>query len=66
MRFNHLVSFLGWAGAYAVAQTQWPIRNDGLTTAVEWDHYSLIVNGQRLYIWSGEVHYWRVSVTVVL
>ena len=29
---------------------------------VEWDHYSLIVKGERLYMWSGEIHYWRYPV----
>lgn len=62
MRFNHFISLLCWIGACVVAQIQWPLRNDGLNSVVEWDHYSLIVNGQRTYIWSGEMHYWRVPV----
>ena len=45
----------------AVAQ-QWPIHNDGLNSVVEWDHYSLMVNGERLFFWSGEFHYWRIPV----
>jgi hypothetical protein len=45
----------------ALAQ-QWPIHDNGLNEAVEWDHYSLIVNGERLYMWSGEIHYWRLPV----
>lgn len=43
-------------------QTQWPIQNDGETDLVQWDHYSMIVNGERLFIWSGEMHYWRTPV----
>ncbi len=27
---------------------------------VGYDHYSLIVDGQRLFVWSGELHYWRL------
>ena len=27
---------------------------------VGFDHYSLIVDGQRLFLWSGEFHYWRL------
>ncbi|KAK7728882.1 hypothetical protein SLS53_009345 [Cytospora paraplurivora] len=42
--------------------TQWPLHNDGLTTVVEWDHYSFLVNGQRLFVFSGEFHYWRLPV----
>lgn len=40
----------------------WPIHNNGLTTQIEWDHYSMIVNGQRFFLWSGELHYWRIPV----
>lgn len=36
--------------------------NDGLTTDVEWDQYSLFIKGQRTIIWSGEVHPWRLPV----
>src|SRR5919202_1666428 len=27
---------------------------------VSYDHYSLKLDGQRLYVWSGEFHYWRL------
>src|SRR3954453_1852481 len=27
---------------------------------VGFDHYSLTLDGQRLYVWSGEFHYWRL------
>ncbi|PMD43524.1 glycoside hydrolase family 35 protein [Hyaloscypha variabilis F] len=47
---------------FICAQEQWPLHNDGINSVVEWDHYSYIVNGQRLYIWSGEMHYWRAPV----
>jgi hypothetical protein len=36
-------------------ETQWPLRSNGVTDLVEWDHYSFKINGQRLFIWSGEV-----------
>ena len=45
-----------------VLARQWPLHNDGLNDIVQWDHYSLIVNGERLYMWSGEYHYWRIPV----
>jgi len=41
---------------------QWPLENNGQTDLVQWDHYSMTVNGERLVIWSGEVHYWRIPV----
>jgi beta-galactosidase len=27
---------------------------------VTFDHYSLMVGGKRIYLWSGEFHYWRL------
>lgn len=42
--------------------TQWPVHDTGLSKVVQWDHYSLMVNGQRLFVWSGEFHYWRIPV----
>jgi beta-galactosidase len=27
---------------------------------ISYDHYSLKVDGQRVYVWSGEFHYWRL------
>lgn len=61
MRVSKLVGAC-WLAQHALAQTQWPLHDNGLNTAVEWDHYSLMVNGQRLFMWSGEIHYWRVPV----
>ncbi|KAG9750582.1 putative beta galactosidase, partial [Aureobasidium melanogenum] len=43
-------------------ETQWPLQSNGLTDLVEWDHYSFKINGERLFIWSGEMHYWRIPV----
>ncbi|KAF8329797.1 uncharacterized protein EI90DRAFT_3062042 [Cantharellus anzutake] len=37
-------------------------RNNGLTTDVEWDDTSLFIRGQRVFIWSGEFHPWRLPV----
>ncbi|KAG8728399.1 hypothetical protein FRC11_011148, partial [Ceratobasidium sp. 423] len=61
---------LGLASAAVQAQaqtntTQWPVHDTGLSKVVQWDHYSLIVNGERLYVWSGEFHYWRIPVPEV-
>ncbi|RYP74313.1 hypothetical protein DL770_007623 [Monosporascus sp. CRB-9-2] len=49
----------------AIAQnnsTEWPVHDNGLTDIVQWDHYSFFVNGQRLFVFSGELHYWRYPV----
>lgn len=46
----------------AVTAQQWPLHNDGQNDVVQWDHYSLMVNGERLFFWSGEFHYWRIPV----
>jgi beta-galactosidase GanA len=42
--------------------TKWPLHDNGLNKVVQWDHYSFMVNGQRLFVWSGEFHYWRIPV----
>ncbi|CAN8097750.1 unnamed protein product [Discula destructiva] len=60
--------YLGWAlltAGLCQAQndtTEWPLHNDGLNTVVEWDHYSFKINGERLFLFSGEFHYWRFPV----
>ncbi|KAG8780136.1 hypothetical protein FRC12_023406 [Ceratobasidium sp. 428] len=60
---------LGVISAAGVARAQnttvWPIHDTGLSKVVQWDHYSLMVNGQRLFVWSGEFHYWRIPVPEV-
>ncbi|KAJ5712093.1 hypothetical protein N7488_006249 [Penicillium malachiteum] len=42
--------------------TQWPLHNDGLNKVVEWDHYSFQIDDQRIFVFSGEFHYWRIPV----
>lgn len=58
-----LFSFLG-VSTIAETQdvTQWPLYDDGYNEVVQWDHYSFQVNGQRIFIFSGEFHYWRIPV----
>lgn len=36
--------------------------DNGLTTDVAWDHYSLTVKGERIFVFSGEFHYERLPV----
>lgn len=38
------------------------LRDNGLTKDVQWDRYSLFVKGQRVFLWSGEFHPWRLPV----
>jgi hypothetical protein len=40
----------------------WPLHDNGLNDVVQWDHYSFKVNGKRLFVFSGEIHYWRIPV----
>ncbi|KAK0124585.1 hypothetical protein ONS95_009534 [Cadophora gregata] len=56
MRFLHLLTVLSsllWGGI---------ATDNGLTKAVTWDPYSLTINGSRVFIFSGEVHYQRMPV----
>lgn len=34
--------------------------NDGRPHRVGWDDRSLAIDGERLTVWSGEFHYWRL------
>ncbi|KAF2675021.1 hypothetical protein BT63DRAFT_26744 [Microthyrium microscopicum] len=36
--------------------------DDGLTDKVSWDKYSLMVNGERVFIFAGEFHYQRLPI----
>ena len=50
------ITSTGWLGTL-------PYRfpgNDGQRHTVTWDKYSYMVDGERLNIWSGEIHYWRL------
>ncbi|KAK7961878.1 beta-galactosidase B [Apiospora aurea] len=42
--------------------TDWPVHINGLNKVVEWDHHSFMINGERLFVFSGEFHYWRYPV----
>lgn len=56
--FNILwLSLVGLLASITVSCT-----DNGKTTAVTWDKYSLSVNGERLFIFSGEFHYHRLPV----
>lgn len=57
-----LTSHLLLSAVSLAQQQQWPLHNDGETDLVQWDHYSNIIDGERIFIWSGEMHYWRIPV----
>lgn len=61
MRLSHIIP-LALQLIAAVGAQQWPLHDNMLNEVVQWDHYSLIVNGERLFLWSGEFHYWRIPV----
>lgn len=50
------------AAAQNNSQSEWPLHDNGLSKVVQWDHYSFYVHGQRIFIFSGEFHYWRIPV----
>ncbi|KAL4753695.1 glycoside hydrolase superfamily [Aspergillus terricola var. indicus] len=48
---------------HADAVVTWPIRDTGLgDKTVQWDHYSLIYNGERLFSFGGKFHPFRLPV----
>ncbi|KAF2016952.1 glycoside hydrolase family 35 protein [Aaosphaeria arxii CBS 175.79] len=49
----------------AAPPSQWPLHDNGLNDVVQWDHYSFKINGKRLFVFSGEIHYWRIPVPEV-
>ncbi len=46
--------------AVAVAALAGAPSAGAATHTVTYDHYSLKIDGQRVYVWSGELHYWRL------
>jgi hypothetical protein len=53
--FNVLVSVLAWLNLAAAT-------DNGLQSVVTWDNGSLLINGERIIIMSGEFHYQRLPV----
>lgn len=43
--------------------TSTPPLDNSLTKDVQWDKYGLFIKGQRVFLWSGEIHPWRIPVT---
>ncbi|KAF4814695.1 putative beta-galactosidase B [Colletotrichum siamense] len=55
-----LLSFFG--GSQAADNDTWPIKQTPYTDAVQWDHYSFMINGQRKFLFGGEMHPFRIPV----
>ncbi|UPL02867.1 hypothetical protein LCI18_013801 [Fusarium solani-melongenae] len=64
MKVWHTICSLASIASLAAqcAAQNWPLHDNGLNRVVEWDHYSVKVNGQRLFLWSRELHLWRIPV----
>ena len=56
MHFFNLLSLCLWFVTSVLA------TSDNLTDLVTWDKYSLSVNGERIFVYSGEFHYARLPV----
>jgi hypothetical protein len=46
---------VGRATPEITRRNEWPLHDNGLNQIIQWDHYSMKINGERLFIWSGEV-----------
>jgi len=55
----HVLFFLATILSFALLPLA---TNDGLTDLVSWDSYSVMMNGQRMFVYSGEFHYQRMPV----
>ncbi len=47
---------------YAASTRSAALQSNVKTDLVQWDGYSLFVLGQRILLWSGEFHTWRLPV----
>ncbi len=64
-----LVSLISWFLLVLVFEvvtaddsSPWPVHDNGLQQLIQWDHYSLLINGERVFMFSGEVHPFRLPV----
>ncbi|CAL1698277.1 unnamed protein product [Somion occarium] len=48
--------------SFVLAAAEPPRNSTGLTDAVQWDNYTLFINDQRVFIYSGEFHTFRLPV----
>ncbi|OJD29039.1 beta-galactosidase b [Diplodia corticola] len=62
LRLRHLLALSSALLPLAATAQEWPVQDSGYTDAVQWDHYSFIVNGKRVYLFGGEMHPFRLPV----
>ncbi|KAF2843588.1 glycoside hydrolase family 35 protein [Patellaria atrata CBS 101060] len=60
-----LLAYIPSTCSQVTTPEQWPLHDNGLNEVVEWDHFSFQINGKRLFVFSGELHYWRIPVPEV-
>jgi len=53
--FSTLVGPILNLNIFSNAANQWPLHDNGLNKVVQWDHYSYMINGERLFLFGGEV-----------
>ncbi|KAK3501824.1 glycoside hydrolase superfamily [Neurospora crassa] len=42
--------------------SDWPVQGNDLQDQIQWDHYSIIIDGERLFLFGGEMHPFRLPV----
>lgn len=62
LQIMHLFAFLTLLLGYLSINPFVLATDNGKTTDVTWDKYSLSVKGERVYVFSGEFHYQRLPV----
>ncbi|KAK4139805.1 glycoside hydrolase superfamily [Dichotomopilus funicola] len=40
----------------------WPILDNGLQDTVQWDHHSILIHGERMFLFGGEMHPFRLPI----
>lgn len=55
-----LLTLLAMAFALAAALPEPSNAASGATHTVSYDRYALMIDGKRIYVWSGSFHYWRL------
>ena len=57
-----LLSLCFQFGTTANISSAWPVHDNGLQHSIKWDHYSLLINDERLFLFGGEMHPFRLPV----
>ena len=57
-----LLSLCLQLGITTNTSSTWPVHGNGLQDSIKWDHYSLLINDERLFLFGGEMHPFRLPV----